>query len=58
LPDNFSIRWKTFLKVPVNGNYVFRVMSEDGCSVYLNGRLLISHFMGATSGPIDDDHNE
>ena len=35
-PDNFSVRWTTFLKVPVSGKYQFKTMSDDGCAVYIN----------------------
>lgn len=52
-PDNFSVRWTTYLKVPVTGTYYFRAMSDDGCAVYLNGRLMLRHFMGSTNGPRD-----
>lgn len=51
--DNFSVRWSTYLKVPITGEYKFRAMTEDGCALYLNGELLISHYMGSTNGPRD-----
>lgn len=52
-PDNFSIRWTTFLKVPVSGKYSFKTASDDGCAVYINDQLIVSHFMGVTDGPKD-----
>ena len=47
-PDNFSVRWVTYLRVPISGEYVFRTESDDGNSLYLNSHIIISHFMGAT----------
>lgn len=54
-PDNFSIKWTTYLKVPINSNYIFRTESDDGCAVYLNGQLLINHFMGRAGEDISQD---
>ena len=57
-PDNFSIRWTTFLKIPITGKYQFKVFSDDGCAVYINNLLIVSHFMGTTDGPREVDEND
>lgn len=53
-PDNFSIKWTTYLKIPVTGKYIFKVISDDGASMYLNDKLIVSHFMGSTDGPREE----
>ena len=50
-PDNFSVKWTTFVKIPISTNYQFKVLTDDGSMVLLNNKLIISHFIGSTDGP-------
>lgn len=42
--DYFSIRWEGKLSVPKDGNYKFYVTSDDGCRLYVDGKLLIDEW--------------
>ena len=53
--ENFSIKWLTFLKVPVTSDYTFRCESDDGCAVLLNDEVIVKHFMGVSGGAESDD---
>ena len=46
--DNFSIRWKFWLRVPVKGKYSFYTETDDGHQLKLNGKPVIRHFWGQT----------
>ena len=35
LYDNFGIRWETYLRIPEDGNYIFRLKSDDGSKLTL-----------------------
>ena len=35
LYDNFGIRWETYLRIPEDGNYKFRLKSDDGSKLTL-----------------------
>lgn len=37
----FSIRWKGFIQVPYDGDYVFYVTYDDGANLWVNDQLLI-----------------
>jgi len=52
-PDNFSIKWTTYLKIPISTNYYFKLITNDGSMLLLNNKLIISHFIGSTDGPKD-----
>lgn len=39
--DNFSVRWEGTLLAPANGDYTFRVRSDDGVRLYLDGIEII-----------------
>ena len=39
--DNFSIRWTGKIKAPVTGKYTLGMMSDDGCRLWLNGKLFV-----------------
>ena len=45
--ENFSIKWKAWLKVPVSGLYKFYTESDDGNQLLLNNQTVIRHFMGS-----------
>jgi hypothetical protein len=40
--DNFSVRWTGFLRVPYSGKYTFYTHQDDGASVWIDNKLLIS----------------
>lgn len=40
-PDDFSIRWRGFLVPPTTGTYIFRIDSDDGARLVLNGDSLV-----------------
>lgn len=42
--DMFSIRWTGQLKAPMAGDYTFYVTSDDGCRLYIDGRLIIDEW--------------
>lgn len=46
--ENFSVKWATWLRVPTTGKYTFYTESDDGNSLYVNGKSILSHFMGAS----------
>jgi len=41
--EAFALRFKGMLQVPKQGRYVFRVESDDGSRVYVDGKLLIDN---------------
>lgn len=43
-PDNFSVKWTTWLRVPISGKYNFFSESDDGNQVSINGKPIITHF--------------
>lgn len=44
--ENFSMKWETWLRVPISGNYVFIAEIDDGAALLLNNQPVISHFFG------------
>lgn len=40
--NNFSARWTGFVRVPETGTYTFRLTSDDGCRLFVNGQTLIN----------------
>lgn len=50
-PENFSIRWTGFLRVPRRSRYDFEVRSDDGVRLSIGGGMLISNWTirGCTS---------
>ncbi|MEM9064770.1 MAG: glycoside hydrolase family 3 C-terminal domain-containing protein [Planctomycetota bacterium] len=41
---NFSVRWTGTISVPVSGNYTFRLGSDDGTRLYVDGERVIDHW--------------
>jgi len=41
-PENYSIKWQGFLKVPVTSEYVFKLECEDGGAVQINENVILS----------------
>lgn len=42
--DNFSVRWTGQVKAPVDGNYTFTTISDDGIRVWIDGTLVIDNY--------------
>ena len=43
--NNFSVRWTTYLKPPVSGEYELLATTDDGVKLYLNDKLLINDWV-------------
>lgn len=43
--DNFSVRWAGYVTAPTTGTYTFAVTSDDGERLYVNGSLIIDHWV-------------
>lgn len=39
--DKYSVRWTGELKAPVSGEYTFGITSDDGCRLYIDGKMVI-----------------
>ncbi|MBN2805145.1 MAG: glycoside hydrolase family 3 C-terminal domain-containing protein, partial [Prolixibacteraceae bacterium] len=39
--DNFSVRWTGTITAPQSGTFEFGAMSDDGCRIYLDGKLIV-----------------
>jgi hypothetical protein len=48
-PSNFSVRWEGFIYAPVTANYQFAVECDDGATVTLNNKIIVSHQMYSAS---------
>jgi len=46
--DNFSIKYKFWVRSPVKGKYTFYTESDDGHQLLMNGKPIIKHFWGET----------
>ena len=42
--DQFSIRWTGYLRVPKKGSYTFRVLSDDGFRVSIDGKDVVERW--------------
>lgn len=49
--NNFCIRWTGTLTPEESGTYEFGIMSDDGCRVYLDGKLIIDDWTEHTMFP-------
>ena len=43
LTDNFGIVAEGYFNIPKDNNYVFRLVSDDGSRLYIDGNLIIDH---------------
>ncbi|MEM7658053.1 MAG: family 16 glycoside hydrolase [Bacteroidota bacterium] len=43
LQDNFYIEIEGFIHIPQSSNYVFRLLSDDGSQLYIDGELIVDH---------------
>ncbi|MEY3053190.1 MAG: hypothetical protein RLY31_2975 [Bacteroidota bacterium] len=43
LTENFSIVAEGYFKIPKRNNYVFRLVSDDGSRLYVNGKLVVDN---------------
>lgn len=50
--SNFSVRWTARLTAPKSGKYTFTFTGDDGCRVYLDGKLLIDHWVESAETPV------
>jgi hypothetical protein len=42
-PDNYAVRFRGYLAIPVDGLYSFRLISDDGSELRIGGEVVISH---------------
>lgn len=42
--DNFSVRWSGRVRAPSSGTYYFRMVSDDGVRMVLNGRQIMTRW--------------
>lgn len=42
--DGFCARWTGWIDVPANGTYTFRLVSDDGSRLFLDGRPLVDNW--------------
>ncbi|HOW74287.1 MAG TPA: PA14 domain-containing protein [Phycisphaerae bacterium] len=43
--DHFIVRWQANVVAPATGNYTFHTSSDDGARLYVNGSLIIDHWV-------------
>lgn len=51
--DSFSVRWTGTITAPKDGPYSFRVISDDGVRLYLNGNVIINDWVDHAVVPRD-----
>ena len=55
-PDHWSVRWTGEVQTLEGGDYTFATNTDDGVRLWVNGQLLIDHWIGgpqtSTSNPI------
>lgn len=49
--DNFSIRWTGFVEAPLDGEYIFSTISDDGVRLWISENLVIDRWVD--QGPIE-----
>ena len=50
--SNFSVRWTGKLTAPTSGRYRLVLQADDGCRLYLNGKLIIDHWTESGATPL------
>jgi uncharacterized repeat protein (TIGR03806 family) len=46
--DNFTVRWTGSVQPLLSGNYMFYTHTDDGCRLWINGRLIINSWRNYT----------
>jgi len=49
--NNFSVRWTGKLIPPASGTYTLCLKTDDGARLYLDGKLLINHWVETSADP-------
>jgi beta-glucosidase len=47
--ENFSVRWTAKLTAPATGDCIFTFTADDGCRVFLDGKILIDHWVSSSA---------
>lgn len=55
--SDYSVRWTGTLTPPDSGQYKLILTADDGCRLYLDGKLLIDHWVVSSAVPITADVN-
>ena len=55
LDDNFGIVAEGYFKIPKDNNYTFRLVSDDGSKLTVNGKVIIDHDGQHGASPMDGE---
>lgn len=47
--NQYSARWTGFIRVPSTGKWQFRLSSDDGCRLFINGQTLVDDWDGGAA---------
>ena len=57
LVDHFAVRWTGVIRIPKDGRYTFKIESDDGSKLRIDGKLVVDnggiHGILALSGKVD-----